>query len=344
MIKIGVICPSEIAFRRYMPAIQKAEGIQYVGVGVSNAQEWFGEILPSVSEEKINRVLKSETEKAQSFIKEYGGCLFHSYEDLISDNSIDAVYLPLPPALHYKWAKLALEHGKHIFLEKPSTTCYDDTVYLINQAKKNSLAVHENYMFVYHNQIADLNHVIDSGEIGDVRLIRISFGFPLRQPNDFRYNKALGGGALLDAGGYTMKYASLLLGETARLTTAQANYIEGYGVEMFASATMVNDKGLTAQLSFGMDNDYKCDVEIWGSKGSITSGRILTAPAGFTPTYTIKKNQNYETRDLSEDDAFLKSINMFVDCCHNEKVREDNYVSILRQIKYVDDFRKLARI
>lgn len=344
MIRIGVICPSEIAFRRFMPAIQKAQGIQYVGIGVANAEEWFGDSVMSVPEEKVRQVIQNETQKAQNFINEYGGELYQSYSELICREEVDAVYLPLPPALHYKWAKLALEHGKHIYLEKPSTSCAKDTTELIRMAIEKKLAVHENYMFVYHNQIDAIKDIIASGEIGDIRLIRISFGFPLRQKNDFRYNKALGGGALLDAGGYTMKLASLLLGKTAKLTTAQSNHINGFEVEMYASATMVNEEGMTAQLSFGMDNDYKCDLEIWCSKGTLTTGRILTAPAGFEPSCTIKKNQEYEERILPADDAFLKSINQFVRCCKDDKSRKDNYDSILKQIKYVDDFRTLAQI
>ena len=69
-----------------------------------------------------------------------------------------------------------------------------------------------------------------------------------------------------------------------------ANFIDGFS-EMFGSCTMINDEGITAQLAFGMDNDYKCDVEIWGSKNLITSNRILTAPEGFVPTYTIKNQK-----------------------------------------------------
>ena len=198
-------------------------------------------------------------------------------------------------------------------------------------------------MFVFHDQLKALNDVVESGEIGDVRLYRISFGFPLRQKNDFRYNPALGGGALLDAGGYTMKYADYLLGSTSKVVTAQVNYIEGFQVEMFGSCTMVNSKGLTAQLAFGMDNDYKCEIEIWGSKGTITSNRILTAPEGFVPKYTIKKNQEFETRSLPADDAFLKSILQFVACVNDDSIRKENYNIIHRQESLVEQFKEHSR-
>ena len=235
-----------------------------------------------------------------------------------------------------------MEHGKHVFVEKPSTTDVADTNALIELAKTKNLALHENYMFVYHDQLKALNDVVASGEIGDVRLYRISFGFPLRAQNDFRYNKALGGGALIDAGGYTIKYASYLLGETAKLTTAHLNYLDEFEVDMYGSATMVNDKVVTAQLAFGMDNDYKCEIEIWGSKGTITSNRILTAPAGFEPEYTIKKNQDYETRKLPVDDAFRKSIELFGRCIEDEEIRQKEYALVGTESRLLTEFKKMA--
>ena len=101
---------------------------------------------------------------------------------------------------------------------------------------------------------------------------------------------------------------------------------------------MVNDRGQIAQLAFGMDNDYRCELEIWGSKGTITSGRILTAPAGFAPSYTIKKNQNIETRPLVVDDAFLKSIERFIACVEDNSTRTEEYNLMLKQEQLVNEF------
>lgn len=342
MIKIGIICPSEIAFRRFLPALQKAnDKVQFAAIGIASPEEWFGD-LSKVSAEQIEEQQSRERAKAQTFIDQYGGKIVVGYGALVTCEDVAAVYLPLPPALHYQWAKMALEAGKHVFVEKPSTTCLADTDSLISLATEKELALHENYMFIYHDQLKAVQNVVASGEIGAVRLYRITFGFPMRQLNDFRYNKKLGGGALLDAGGYCMKYANYLLGESARVVTAQANDIEGFEVEMYGSATMVNDKGTAAQIAFGMDNDYKCDIEIWGSKGTITSGRILTAPAGFVPSYTIKKNQDIETRELPADDAFLKSIERFVDCVENANVRKDEYAILHHQEKLVEQFKSLS--
>lgn len=329
-VKIGIICPSEIAFRRFMPAIMKCKNAEYVGIAHANVNEWFGTSISDVS------VIKKEADKAQSFANTYGGRVFDNYEALLTSSDVDAIYLPLPPALHYRWAKEALNQGKHILLEKPSTISYFDTADLINIAKKKNLAVHENYMFVFHKQISEIKDIISSGKIGDVRLYRIAFGFPQRAKNDFRYNKSLGGGALLDCGGYTLKLATLLLGDDAHITYSQLNYIDDFDVDLYGSAAMVSDDGVTAQLSFGMDNSYKCELEVWGSKGVLRTNRILTAPNGFEPIAEIMVGNNAETIKLSADDTFVKSIEYFVTCVVDEKIREENYRTILKQAQLVE--------
>ena len=333
MMRIGIICPSEIAFRRFLPALKEAGCFEYAGVAIASKEEFVG---------ATDEILAKERAKAQTFVDSYGGKIYEGYKTLIESDDVDAIYLPLPPGLHYKWAKAVLDAGKHALVEKPCTTALANTEYLLNGAGEKGLAVHENYMFAFHDQIEAVNEIVRSGEIGEVRLYRISFGFPMRAQNDFRYNKALGGGALLDCGGYTMKYASMLLGPTATLKYAQSNSIEGFSVDMYGSAAMVNDEGVTAQIAFGMDHNYKCELEVWGSKGTLYTNRILTAPAGFVPEVIIRKGNEEEKRNLPADDAFKKSILHFCKCINVTEVREANYQTLLRQAKLVEDFKMLS--
>lgn len=333
MKRIGIICPSEIAFRRFLPALKEAACFEYAGVAIANKEEFLG---------ATDEVLARERAKAQTFVDNYGGKIYDGYRDLIESNNIDAVYLPLPPGLHYQWAKEALAAGKHILVEKPCTTALSNTQDLLQEAGDKQLAVHENYMFAFHDQLKDVNDIVSSGEIGDVRLYRVSFGFPMRAQNDFRYNKALGGGALLDCGGYTLKYASMLLGSTAKIKYAQSNNIYGFGVDMYGSAALVNDEGVTVQVAFGMDHNYKCELEVWGSKGTLYTNRILTAPAGLAPEVTIRKGNDEEKRNLPADDAFKKSILHFSRCIEDNATREENYQTLLRQAKLVDSFKELS--
>lgn len=333
MKRIGIICPSEIAFRRFLPALKEAGCFEYAGVAIASKEEFVG---------ATDEILAKERAKAQTFVDSYGGKIYEGYSTLIHSTEVDAIYLPLPPGLHYKWAKEVVAAGKHILVEKPCTTALATTEDLLKDAKEKGLATHENYMFAFHDQLEAVNGIVKSGEIGDVRLYRISFGFPMRAQNDFRYNKDLGGGALLDCGGYTFKYASLLLGPTAKMKYAQSNNMDGFNVDMYGSAALVNDEGVTAQVAFGMDHNYKCEVEVWCSKGTLYTNRILTAPAGFTPEVIIRKGNEEEKRNLPADDAFKKSILHFCKCIEDTNTREENYQTLLRQAKLVEDFKQLS--
>ena len=338
--RLGIICPSEIAIRRFMPALKQCDGLDFVGIGVYTKEERFG--TKAISDDIFQASLQKEKEKAQVFLDQYGGKLYNGYEEIATSPDIDALYIPLPPSLHFKWAKMALEHGKHVLVEKPSTTATSDTKELVEIASEHGLALHENYMFTFHEQLDAIEEIIRNGEIGDIRLYRISFGFPRRAANDFRYNKSLGGGALIDAGGYTIRYATKLLGSTAKIKYAQSNYLDEFEVDMYGSAALVNADGVTAQVAFGMDNNYKCELEAWGSKGCLTTGRVLTAPAGFTPTATIRKGNEETVVNLPADDAFLKSIKHFVKCVENEETRKERYQIISKQAELVDEFKKMA--
>lgn len=338
--RIGVICPSEIALRRFMPALQQCKSFTFAGLGVFSKEERFG--MKAISDFCFEETLEIERKKAQVFIEQYGGQIFDSYREITISSEIDAIYIPLPPALHYRWAKLALENGKHVLVEKPSTISAEDTCELVRIADEKNLGLHENYMFAFHNQLNSIDKIVKSGEIGDVRLYRISFGFPRRSGNDFRYNKELGGGALIDAGGYTIRYAMRLLGKNATFKYAQSNFLDEFEVDIYGSAALVNDDGVTVQIAFGMDNNYKCELEVWGSKGCLTTGRVLTAPAGFVPTATIRKGNIDNIISLPEDDAFFKSINYFFDCINCADTRKQSYSEIKKQADLVDEFKRMA--
>lgn len=341
MLRIGVLCPAEIAYRRFLPALETIPDISYVGVGINNPEERYGRELPSIDE--IRKMLANSKQKADKFVESFGGIIFNSYMDVVTSDLVDAVYIPLPPALHYKWAKLALKAGKHVLVEKPATTTLLETIDLVNTASSRNLALHENYMFAFHKQLSTIQNIILNGELGDIRLYRVDFGFPMRSAQDFRYDKNLGGGSLLDAGGYTIKYSSMLLGENAKIAYAQLNGMDGFGVDMFGSGALVNDDGVTAQFAFGMDNEYKCDLEIWGSKGRMISSRVLTAPAGFSPMAKIIKSGKEETITLPSDDSFRMSIMHFMHCIESENMRHDNYIAITTQANLIESFIQLTR-
>jgi predicted dehydrogenase len=318
-----------------MPALKKVAVFEYSGIAVADKDEWFGAAPDEV-------VLSAEKSKAEKFGETYGGTTFNSYNALLADTTIDCVYIPLPPGLHYRWAKKALESGKHVLVEKPCTDSLEKTHDLIKIAEDKKRALHENYMFRFHSQIEYIVNEIKNKTMGDIRLIKIDFGFPFKGARDFRYNKALGGGALLDCGGYTVKLASILLGDSARVVYAGLQSKEGCDVDVYGNAVMVNDSGCTAHLAFGMDNSYQCALELWGSTGTLYTNRILTAPDGFTPM--VKKSDaagGSETEvTLEADDSFKKSIEHFYACIQNTDTRQEARQQIVKQAELVEAVSK----
>ncbi len=305
--KIGILGTADIAFRRFLPALQKCEAFTYAGVA------------------------SRTPEKGKRFAEAFGGQVYNGYDALLADDSIEAVYVPLPPALHHEWGKKVLLSGKHLLMEKPFTTNLKHTEELLQLAEEKGLAVHENYMFLYHSQLAYIKKLISDSELGDIRLYRISFGFPKRTEGDFRYNKALGGGALLDCGGYPVRLALELLGESARVTQAKLVQPAGYEVDLFGNAVLENDEGLCAQISFGMDNAYQCQLEVWGSQKTLIAPRIFTAGDGFSPTICFKSSQDETQEKLPADDQFLHSIQTFSEAINDRQERNSTIKYVLMQ-------------
>jgi predicted dehydrogenase len=315
-IRLGIIGTADIAFRRFLPALIKNDSFEYVGVA------------------------SRDIEKTKKFINAYGGIGYNSYEEIVNDGSIDALYIPLPPALHYKWAYNALISGKHVLLEKPFTTNLMDTNELVKLAQKKNVAIHENYMFEYHSQLKYAKKIINDEILGKLRLIRIVFSFPMRSEGDFRYNKELGGGSLLDCGGYTVKLASILLGDGAKVICSKLNYDNRKNIDLYGTATLTNDHGLTSQISFGMDNTYKCELELLGSKGSAVFNRIFTSPNDFNPTVNINIDGKGDLIELSNDDQFYNSIEMFYTSIIKDEISAYNRDKIVQQAKLIESIRR----
>lgn len=316
MFRIGILGAADIAFNRFLPALEKVQGVQCAGVA-------------SNSPDKLKR-----------FVDKYNIHVYESYDEVIQDENVDCIYVPLPPVFHYEWAKKALLAGKHVFLEKPSTISAEQTRELVGLAGSMGLVLQENYMFQYHAQLADIEKIIASGELGKLRLVRTSFGFPRRAGGDFRYVKELGGGTMLDNGGYTIKLINRLLGRSTRLVASRLDYDEETGVDIFGTAEFMNADGVLAQAAFGMDCQYQCSLELWGSKGRLTTGRIYTTPDGFVPTALIETGAGSRSIELASCDAFEESIKMYLRAVDDDGLRAEMAQELVRQAEFVDAVRK----
>lgn len=311
-INIGIIGTAQIAENRFIPSIRGYKNANYYGIA--------------------SRTI----ENAERFSKKNGGKVFDSYEALLKDEDIDCVYIPLPPSLHFEWAKKALEYGKHVLLEKPFVLDKTQTRELVNLAKQKNLALHENYMFTQHKQLKRVENLLEERAAGEVYYVCVRFCFPRRAEGDFRYNKELGGGALNDCGGYTIKLVTELFGENADLQNAQ--FCMEKNIDISGNISFKSGKA-AIQTFFGMDNDYRCDLEIIGSSGTIYAPRIFTAPSNFYAPVYLKKNGKTVKFFKYKDNQFLNSYKLFEKAITNIEIRENLYKKIITQSQFVDNAR-----
>ena len=307
--KLGILGASKIAFNKFLPALSKINNLDYYGIS---------------SRSKL---------RAEKFQKIFGGNIYKKYDDIINDPMIDIVYIPLPPALHYKWALKALKNNKHIIIEKPFTINLRDTQKLLKFAAKKNLAVHENYMFEFHSQINHVNKQINKKKLDKLNLVDIKFGFPFRGNKDFRYSKKLGGGALFDCGGYTIKLATILLGRNISIISADLNVSKKFDIDISGNVVIKNDKGIVANLTFSMDSSYRCSLDVWGSKSSIFYDRIFTPPNDLKPKVILDNKSLF----IDSDDQFVNSIKYFFNSIKYEKQRKKCYNDILIQASLLND-------
>lgn len=299
----------------------------------------------------VSGIASRSTQRASTLAREYGCKAYDNYGDLIADDQIDAVYIPLPNSLHAEWVTKALQHGKHVLCEKSLACSQAEAIQMVDVATKNNLALIENFQFRFHSQLRKLKELIGvdgtaPSVIGSIRAIRCSFGFPpFPDADNIRYSAKLGGGALLDAGAYTIKAANLLLGPTilsgASLTVDRSRDIDLHGGGLLISP----NTGVTAHLAFGFDHFYQCGVEVWGSEGVLRTNRLFTARASVAPQFEIESNEKpKQTLALEPDDHFRNMLLHFHDAMdyRSVDVRQDEYDQNLAQATMLEQFRSNA--
>jgi predicted dehydrogenase len=138
---------------------------------------------------------------------------FGSYDEMLASDAIDAVYIPLPNGLHKGWAVKALQHGKHVLCEKPLAANAGEVREIIATAGATGMKAMEAFMYRFHPAVARLQQLLTEGAIGDLKVIRASFGFRLLRPDDIRWSAGMAGGALMDVGAYCVNNARMVGGE-----------------------------------------------------------------------------------------------------------------------------------
>lgn len=203
--------------------------------------------------------------RAEAFARRHRVPRVHdSYEALLTDPEIDAVYNPLPNGLHAEWTLRALEAGKHVLCEKPLTANAAQAEEVAAAAERTGLVVMEAFHYRYHPLAHRMVEVVRSGEIGTVRRIEASLCFPLPRFSDIRYRYDLAGGALMDAGCYAVHVVRLLGGEEPEVRWARAKLHD-----------RLVDRAMTAELAFPSGHTARITASMWSSSLLRVAVRVL---------------------------------------------------------------------
>jgi len=292
---------------------------------------------------KLIAVASRDYKKARSFAQKFNCEPIEGYGNLINRKDIDAIYIPLPTGLHAEWVNKALFAGKHVYAEKSIASKFSEAKEMVHNAKASNLALMEGYMFQYHSQHQHVMKLIKDGVIGEIRHFSASFGFPPLSPGNFRYDKIIGGGALMDAAGYPLRAAFFILGNELKVAGASVYYDSKNGTSIYGSAYLSGKNGIGASISFGFDNYYQCSYQLWGSKGKIIVERAYTPGPDFIPTFLIENADGKQVIKSTPDNHFQKAFLEFHRIIVGEG-KKNHYNDILVQSKNLEEIKIQSQI
>ncbi len=280
-------------------------------------------------------------EKAEQFAQQFNCAAVAGYHNLLQRSDIDAVYLPLPTGLHDEWINTCLASGRHVLAEKSIACNYHSAETMVAAAQPKKLVLMEDFMFQYHSQHTFVFELLRNNEIGEIRVFKASFGFPPLPKSDFRYDEQVGGGALLDAAGYTVRAAHFIAGDDMVVKAANLFIDPECGTNIWGGAFLANDQGICAQLGFGFDHFYQCSYEIWGSRGKIIADRAFTPKADYSPLIIVEKQGERHEYLMKPDNHFIGALSEFYRAII-EHDAEKHYREVLLQSKTLEDIRMLS--
>jgi xylose dehydrogenase (NAD/NADP) len=244
-------------------------------LGTANIARSFMQGVRPSQRVVVSAVASRNGDKAASFAAELAiDRHFASYQALLDDRDIDAVYNPLPNGLHAQWSIAAARAGKHVLCEKPLAANADEARAMFDAARRHGVHIVEGYPYLAQPQTLKMRELIRDGAIGELKLIQASFGFTLSDTKNIRFNPALAGGALMDVGVYPVSLSRIVAGQRPTRVQATAHWTQGdgsdgAGVDSTLAATIEFAGGLLAQVTCSFGTALHRQALIVGSGGLI---------------------------------------------------------------------------
>ncbi len=218
---------------------------------------------------ELRAVASRSQSKADEYAKQWQIPLaYESYEALLADPDINAVYISLPNGFHAEWTVKSADAGKHVLCEKPLALSVAEVGQMSEAARRNNVVLQEAAMYRYHPQTRKVQELIDSGAIGDIRMIQSLFCFTLKNPADVRLDLKVGGGALWDVGSYPVSFARLAM-KADPIEVAAWQITSESGVDMTLMGLMRFANGALAQFGCSFQSVPTWEMNFVGSAGRI---------------------------------------------------------------------------
>ncbi|PIH56556.1 Gfo/Idh/MocA family protein [Paenibacillus sp. LK1] len=240
-----------------------------------------GSVIPGLQQSELNEVTaiaSRDEEKAKQTAEKLGiPQAYGSYEALLADDSIDAVYIPLPNHLHREWTLRAAEAGKHILCEKPLALTEQEAQEMVQACEDAGVHLAEALMYRHHPRYDQIKDIIASGEIGEIRGIHSTFSFNSSgSTGNVRFRRDWGGGALYDIGCYSISAARLILGQEPSAATVIGMFSPEHDhVDMMASGLLEFDNHIGVTFDSSMWAAFRNTLEVLGTDG------IIEVPSAF---------------------------------------------------------------
>ena len=230
--------------------------------------------LAGSSSEHAAAVGSRDLARAQAVADEFGvGRAYGAYEELLADDSVEAVYIGTPNSVHGPWSIAAARAGKHVLCEKPLGVSWAEAEEMFDAARDNGVLLMEAFMYRFHPRTRKLAELVAAGDIGAPTLVRSSFGFPLTDSGNVRLSPELAGGALMDVGCYPVNAARMLAGPVATVT-ASARWD---GVDVTLAGVLEHEGGALSTISGSLASGRHNVLQVIGSDG------LIDVPTAFTP-------------------------------------------------------------
>ena len=239
--------------------------------------------------------------------------IFYNYDTALLESKADIVYVSTVNSTHALLVEKALRKGSHVIVDKPAFINFKDAVRLTNLADKSKLCLAESNIYEYHRQIDLIKDIFKQSNSAPIKLIA-AFSFPPMNPDNFRYSKKLGGGALWDLGPYAVSIGRIFFNEQPQEIIARVGSITGkdnIDISFFVLARYSGGRSMIGE--FGFDTEYRNYLNVLGPETSVSLSRIFTTPADMQNELQIQQQNKNSVVRVPNSDNFLNFFEKLTD-------------------------------